>query len=258
MGFFSNLDLDRADDEPFSDEGWSIDDRRPGHLDAVPTFPASDLSIPLAADILTLVKERRDLAQLHEDAAGVRQLDRVRMNLLNGARLAWSFGDLLIQSVNTPGAVYSVNRVGCSCPNGVKGLSSCWHVALYDLLLDMQQTAADTADADAERDAGDPSTGSGQAPEPRRELGRTLVEGTDTVAEPVPELVEGVEAPPTPISISLSPSGVTLTHGADSYTAVGPHGLATLIRRLATPQALGARTSAGSVEPLAVARRQMI
>jgi hypothetical protein len=79
----------------------------------------------------------------------------VRVNLLNGAALSWSLGDLLIQSANRPGAVYSVNRSGCTCPNGLKGKAQCWHVALYDLLLDMQEdraAAADIlADAAAER-----------------------------------------------------------------------------------------------------------
>lgn len=177
------------------------------------TFPTSDLTIPPVADILTLVKERRDLAALHEDAAGVRQLDRVRMNILSGARLAWSYGDLLIQSVNTPGAVYSVNRAGCSCPNGVAGRASCWHCALFDTLLDMAETAADSADSEAERDEAD--------------------DDDDTPP-----------APPSPITLTLSPSGLTLTRCGTSYTAIGPAGLGALIRALttpATPTALGAR-----------------
>jgi hypothetical protein len=115
----------------------------------------SDMTIPPTEDILNLVKERHDLARLHEDIPGARQLDRVRINLLNGAKLTWSLGDLLIQSVNRPGAVYSVNRTGCTCPNGLKGKAQCWHVALYDLLLDMlddRAAAADIlADAAAER-----------------------------------------------------------------------------------------------------------
>jgi hypothetical protein len=115
----------------------------------------SDLAIPTTADILETVKERHATALRHEDYPGARQLDRVRQNMLNGARLTWHLDDLLIQSVNNPGAVYSVNRAGCTCPNGQKGKSSCWHVALYDLLLEMQDdraAAADLiADAAAER-----------------------------------------------------------------------------------------------------------
>lgn len=118
------------------------------------TLPASDLSIPSTADILALVKDRYDLAVQHDDYAGARQLDRVRVNLDRGARLAWSYGDLLVQSVNTPGQVYSVSGRGCTCPNGQKGRqSSCWHVALHDLLLEMLDTRADTRDMEAERAA---------------------------------------------------------------------------------------------------------
>ncbi len=121
----------------------------------------SDLLIPPTDDILTLVKERSDLARLHDDYLGARQLDRVRQNLLNGARLSWHLGDLLIQSVNNVGAVYAVNARGCTCPNGAAGKASCWHVALYDLLLELLEERAATADMEADRAA-------------ERELGRRL------------------------------------------------------------------------------------
>lgn len=113
-------------------------------------LPSTDLTIPPVADILDLVKERYDTARRHDDTPGARQLDRVRQNLLNGARLSWHLGDLLIQSVNTPGAVYSVNARGCTCPNGAAGRASCWHVALFDLLVDMQEETATTADMEAD------------------------------------------------------------------------------------------------------------
>ena len=106
---------------------------------------------PSAESIAGLAKERADLARGFDDATGARQLDRVRMNVLNGSRLTWHLGDLLISSLNTPGAVYSVNRSGCSCPNGAAGRQTCWHVALFDLLLDMQEEAAATADMEADR-----------------------------------------------------------------------------------------------------------
>lgn len=105
---------------------------------------------PSAEQIAALAKERADLARLHDDTPGARQLDRVRMNVLNGARLCWHLGDLLIQSVNNPGNVYSVNRSGCTCPNGASGKAACWHVALFDLLLDMLDEEAATADMEAE------------------------------------------------------------------------------------------------------------
>lgn len=117
----------------------------------------TDLSVPAAAEILAVVKDRHDAARQAEDFAGARQLDRVRANVARGARLTWSYGDLLIQSVNTPGAVYSVNRSGCTCPNGAAGRSACWHLQLHDLLLEMRDDAAATADiaaaAAAEREA---------------------------------------------------------------------------------------------------------
>lgn len=117
------------------------------------TAPISDTAIPSAEEIADLAKERSDLAQQHGDWAGAAQLNRLRVNVLRRARLCWHLGDLLISSLNTPGAIYSVNRRGCSCPNGRAGKAQCWHVALYDLLLDMQQTAADTADMEADRAA---------------------------------------------------------------------------------------------------------
>ena len=125
--------------------------------------PASDLDIPALDTILTLAQERGETAQRYSDDAGVRQLDRLRMNLLKGATLQWHRGDLLIQSVNNPGLVYRVNARGCSCPNGMAGRSSCWHVALYDLLIDLQEQAAIDADMQA-----DVLALQGEEPEPPR------------------------------------------------------------------------------------------
>lgn len=113
--------------------------------------PASELAIPSAAELADDAKEQADLARRHGDFAGAGQLDRVRLNVLSGVRLAWHAGDLLIASLNTPGAVYTVSRAGCSCPNGRAGKSSCWHVALYDRLLDLREHAAQLADDAAER-----------------------------------------------------------------------------------------------------------
>lgn len=112
--------------------------------------PESDLVIPAAADILARATDDQRQAQLHGDLAGANQLNRLRMNITRGARLTWCLGDLLIQSVNNPGQVYSVNRSGCTCKNGQAGRAQCWHVALYDLLLDMRDTEAETADMEAD------------------------------------------------------------------------------------------------------------
>lgn len=107
---------------------------------------ASDTRIPPAASIVAVVKERHEIARQHGDLPGARQLDRVRINLLNGARLYWSLGDLIVQSVNTPGAVYSVSGRSCTCANAAARKATCWHVALYDLLLDIQAERAERAD----------------------------------------------------------------------------------------------------------------
>lgn len=114
---------------------------------------ASDLPIPSLDTILTVAQERGETAQRYGDDAGIHQLDRVRMNLLRGAALRWHRGDLLIQSVNNPGQVYRTNARGCSCPNGRAGKAACWHVALYDLLIDLQEQAAIDADMRADRAA---------------------------------------------------------------------------------------------------------
>ena len=123
------------------------------HYDARYTaalLAASDRALPPVAAILATAQERFATAQDAGDYPGAAQIARVRQNLSRGAHLTWQLGDLLISSVNTPGAVYTVNRRGCTCPNGQAGKAQCWHVALFDLLLDMQQDAADAADSAAE------------------------------------------------------------------------------------------------------------
>lgn len=113
--------------------------------------PESDLALPSATQIADAAAEQAALARQHGDHAGAGQLDRVRLNVLSGTRMAWHQGELLIASLNTPSAVYAVSRRGCSCPNGRAGKASCWHVALYDLLLDLRAHAAQLADEAAVR-----------------------------------------------------------------------------------------------------------
>jgi hypothetical protein len=110
----------------------------------------SDLRVPPTAEIVALAKERAETARRHGDWNGAAQLNRLRVNVDRGARLSWQLGDLMVQSVNNPGLVYAVNRAGCTCKNGQAGKAQCWHVAAYDLLLDMLATAAETADMEAE------------------------------------------------------------------------------------------------------------
>lgn len=109
-------------------------------------YGVTDMLIPPTDEILLAAQERSELSQRHEDWAGAAQLNRLRVNVGRGAHLSWQLGDLLIQSLNTPGAVYSVNRRGCTCPNGRAGKAQCWHVALFDLLMDMLDERADEAD----------------------------------------------------------------------------------------------------------------
>jgi hypothetical protein len=182
-------------------------------LNTPPDEP-SDLPIPLLSDILALVKERYDTARLHDDYPGAGRLDRVRANLGNGAVLSWSYGDLLIQSVNNPGSVYSVSRSGCTCPNGAAGKASCWHVCLFDLLLDMQQVAADSADIEAERDA--------------------------------------EEEPPTPITVRTAPGGLSLTRNGITIVT-DPSDLVRAMTRLAGEPAptMGQRIAAARATYLA-------
>lgn len=113
--------------------------------------PESELAIPAAAAIADDAKEQAEIAAQHGDYAGARQLNRVRLNVLSGARLCWHAGDLLIASLNTPGLVYAVNARGCSCANGRAGKAQCWHCALFDMLARMREEAAVSADIDEER-----------------------------------------------------------------------------------------------------------
>jgi hypothetical protein len=131
--------------------------------------PASELALPSAAAIADDAAEQATLARQHGDERGAAQLDRVALNVLSGVRMAWHGGELLIASLNTPGAVYRVSRAGCSCPNGRAGKAGCWHVALYDRLLDMLDHRAMLADEAAEVAA----EAEPPAPSPA-ELGRRL------------------------------------------------------------------------------------
>lgn len=108
--------------------------------------PQSDTPIPPASAIADDAREQAQLAERAGDHVGAARLHRVRLNVLSGVRIAWHLGDLLVASLNTPGAVYVVNARGCSCANGRAGKAACWHVELYERLIDMRETAAETAD----------------------------------------------------------------------------------------------------------------
>jgi hypothetical protein len=134
----------------------------------------SDQLLPSTADILDAAKERAGTAWTFGDFDGSAQLGRVRQNLLNGARLTWHAGDLLVQSVNNPGSVYTTSQRGCTCPNGRKGKQTCWHIALFELLVEMAENRAAArdllADAAAYR-AELESDGDGTPPTPPTPIG---------------------------------------------------------------------------------------
>lgn len=114
------------------------------------TIPPSDLSLPDQADILSLLAERIGISELRGDGCAARRLGRAFDSIAAGAGVAWAMGDLLVESLNSPGTVYTVTTRGCSCRAGRNGLL-CWHREVYDALVELAETAADTADMEAER-----------------------------------------------------------------------------------------------------------
>lgn len=108
----------------------------------------SDLRIPRTSDILDRAADERERAERLNDKQAFDQFGRL-IERLPGARLCWVLGTLHIGS--TSGERYTVTRGGCSCLNGQRsGKRACWHVALFELLIDMLDTEAETLDQDAE------------------------------------------------------------------------------------------------------------
>ena len=108
----------------------------------------TDILLPRTTDIIARALDIRSIAVHRADEPTVRQLDRL-MEKLPFARLWWDLGTLVVESPS--GGQYRVTRAGCSCPNGQKcDRRQCWHVCLFELLLDMFDTAVETADIEAE------------------------------------------------------------------------------------------------------------
>lgn len=108
----------------------------------------SDLLIPRTTAIIARALDYRDSAARIGDTAALRQIDRLIAKLPD-ARLCWQLGTLHI--VSPSGGRYQVTRAGCDCPNGTRGHArQCWHVALFELLLDLFETACDSADMAAD------------------------------------------------------------------------------------------------------------
>lgn len=103
----------------------------------------SDLHIPPVADIIARALDIRASAVRLGDTQAIDQIDRLIAKLPH-ARLCWKLGVLVVTSPS--GNDYHVWSGGCDCTNGRFHKGECWHWALYNLLLDMLQTAADSAD----------------------------------------------------------------------------------------------------------------
>lgn len=109
----------------------------------------SDLRIPRHSAMQSRIADLHASAVRLSDDATAAQLKRLSDALLAGARLRWELGVLIVASPS--GGVYHVTRAGCDCPNGRKcSARACWHVACFELLLDMLDTEAETADQEVD------------------------------------------------------------------------------------------------------------
>jgi hypothetical protein len=73
------------------------------------------------------------LARLARASQPSTSLDRVILNIALGARCCFAGSDLLVESLSSPGKVYTVDSAGdCDC----RATRPCWHQRLRALLLD--------------------------------------------------------------------------------------------------------------------------
>ena len=107
----------------------------------------SDLHIPARAAIVDRACDLLGSAYRLQDDRTAGQLEKV-IKFVHTTSLCWHLGALRILSPS--GGMYSVTRAGCNCPNGTHGQRQCWHVALFEILLDMLDTEADTMDMQAD------------------------------------------------------------------------------------------------------------
>ncbi len=108
----------------------------------------SDMTIPRTSEIIDRSLDARQIAARQDDAATVRQIDRL-ITKLPEARLCWQLGTLIIDSPS--GATYHITRAGCDCENGRKSHArACWHWTTFNLLLDMFETECETNDMEAD------------------------------------------------------------------------------------------------------------
>ena len=108
----------------------------------------TDLSVPPIAAILDRANEQRADALRLSDLTTARQLENLATALRHGMQMAWNYGDLLVSSASTPGTVYTVSCGQCNCP----ARKPCKHLKLAEVLLDMLDTLAESADIEADID----------------------------------------------------------------------------------------------------------
>jgi hypothetical protein len=146
MGYYNDLTL--GDTYTADDEWYDRKDYGRAQPPAAPRTPVSDLRIPRTCDILDRACDLLGSAYRLQDDSGARQLERLITNL-PGAALCWQLGTLIVRSPSEH--TYRVTRAGCDCPNGQKcGKRQCWHVATFELLLDMFDTECESADMAAD------------------------------------------------------------------------------------------------------------
>ena len=102
----------------------------------------SDMTIPPVVAIQDRVRDLADQAWRQDDNATYRQLVNLADALKRGIKMTWSMGDLVVTSASTPGVVYTVSCGACNCP----AHKPCKHLKLAEVLLDMLDTVADSAD----------------------------------------------------------------------------------------------------------------
>jgi hypothetical protein len=73
------------------------------------------------------------LARLARASQPSNSLDKLILNIALGARCCFAGSDLLVESLSSPGKVYTVDSAGaCDC----RASRPCWHQRLRALLLD--------------------------------------------------------------------------------------------------------------------------
>jgi hypothetical protein len=85
---------------------------------------------PTTATILQRARQERS-------ARSSSALDKLIINIALGAGFCWAGADLLVESLSSPGRVYTVSAGACDC----RATRPCWHGRFYALLLAMDPPA---------------------------------------------------------------------------------------------------------------------